>query len=223
MVEDEPSGPTEEKAEEVGPIASAAQQEGQPDAQILTTGTTPEAVAQPVKEDEEPPEPPAELSQDIQAKLKKLGKLESKYSELLKAYRKAHARNAAIEPFEACLRETTPLTTIFEPDAFADYLKQLTTKGDMVMGELKRVSADNDGLRRNLDVANKAKESVELELSQLKAQQADKEAEIPNKGEEPPVAVDVAVKGVDVSPDADVKDGELTNESLKMGELEKYD
>ncbi|KAG9650647.1 hypothetical protein KCV04_g1244, partial [Aureobasidium melanogenum] len=60
---------------------------------------------------------PDELPQDVRQKLRKLEKLESRYTELLRSYRIAHARVTAIEPFEAALRENTPLTSIADPSA----------------------------------------------------------------------------------------------------------
>lgn len=50
----------------------------------------------------------SEISQDVQARLRRLEFLESKYQRLLGSYRTAHARVTTIERFEAALRESTP-------------------------------------------------------------------------------------------------------------------
>ncbi|KAK5003569.1 Golgin imh1, partial [Cryomyces antarcticus] len=99
------------------------------------------------------PEP--ELPTDVRTKLRRLEKLEVKYNGLLRSYRIAHARISAIEPFEASLRENTPLTSINDPGAFVEYLNQINLKSDMVMDELKRVSADRDAYKSKLELAEK--------------------------------------------------------------------
>jgi len=93
---------------------------------------------------EKPPVTLQDLPAEVKARLRKLDKLENKYAELLKAYRAAHARVQTIEPFEATLRENTPLTSIAEPTALTEYLTQLNTKSGMVLDELKRVSGERD-------------------------------------------------------------------------------
>ncbi|KAL8825739.1 MAG: hypothetical protein Q9191_004227 [Dirinaria sp. TL-2023a] len=101
-----------------------------------------------------------ELPTDVRAKLRKLEKLESKYHELLRSYRIAHARVQTIEPFESSLREHTPLISISDPDALVEYLNQLNLKGDMVLDELKRVSNDRDAVKKKLaEAENDAKEA----------------------------------------------------------------
>lgn len=112
----------------------------------------------------------AELGEDTKAKLRRLDKLESKYQELLKAYRKAHARNAAIVPFEASLRENTPLTSISDPGALVEYVSQLNLKGDMVMDELKRVSGEKDMLKLKLDEAKQQTKAALDEVTQLRTE-----------------------------------------------------
>ncbi|KAK4952249.1 Golgin imh1, partial [Elasticomyces elasticus] len=104
----------------------------------------------------------SDLPRDVQLRLRKLEKLEAKYNSLLRSYRIAHARVSAIEPFEASIRENTPLTSISEPGAFVEYLSQINLKGDMVMEELKRVSGERDGLKTKLDEAErKTKEAYD--------------------------------------------------------------
>lgn len=90
--------------------------------------------------------------------------------ELLKAYRRAHARNSLIEPFEARLRETTPLTSISDPAAFVEYVSQLSTKGDMVMGELKKVSGEKDSLKIKLEEAERQAKTAYDEVTKLREQ-----------------------------------------------------
>ncbi|RMZ77497.1 hypothetical protein DV738_g4448, partial [Chaetothyriales sp. CBS 135597] len=113
-------------------------------------------------------QPPAvpELPDDVRARLKKLDRLEPKYGELLKAYRRAHLRVQLIEPFEAVLREHTPLTNISDPSALVEYLSQATAKNKMVLDEFKRVSAERDELRARAQRA-------EDEASQLRSQVAE--------------------------------------------------
>ncbi|KAI9669626.1 MAG: hypothetical protein M1831_007322 [Alyxoria varia] len=126
-------------------------------------GTAEEADATPAE--------PLELPDDVKAKLRRLNKLEEKYQKLLEAYRRAHARTAAIEPFEAKLRESTPFTTINEPGALVEYLSQLSTRGDMAIDEFKKVSGQRDDYRRKLEEAQqRAREAID-EAAQLRQSQ----------------------------------------------------
>jgi chromosome segregation ATPase len=118
-------------------------------------------------QDEEEQPVPA-LPREVQAKLLRLTKLEDKYGQLLRAYKNAHARVQTIGPFEASLRENTPLTTIAEPGALVEYLNQLNLKGDMVMQELKRVTSDNEGNKKKLDGSEKDRADLRAEVKQLK-------------------------------------------------------
>ena len=104
----------------------------------------------------------------MQAKLQRLAKLEDKYGQLLRAYKTAHARVQTIGPFEASLRENTPLTTIAEPGALVEYLNQLNLKGDMVMQELKRVSSENEENKKKLEASEREKIDLQDEVMQLK-------------------------------------------------------
>lgn len=88
---------------------------------------------------------------------------------MLRSYRIAHGRATSIEPFERALRENTPLTTIKDPDALTEYLNQLNLKGDMVMDELKRVSAEKEDFKKKFDAADK-------EITELKEKVATLEA-----------------------------------------------
>ncbi|POS87094.1 hypothetical protein EPUL_001513, partial [Erysiphe pulchra] len=94
---------------------------------------------------------PQRLPQDVRVKLRKLERLETKYQELLRSYRVAHARAMSIEVFEKQLREYTPLSTISDPDAFVEYLNQLKLKSDIVMDEFKRVSSDRDEYKKKFE------------------------------------------------------------------------
>lgn len=110
-----------------------------------------------------------ELPEDVRKKLAKLESLTTKYQDLLRNYRTAHARVSAIEPFEATLREHTPLTSIVDPSALVEFLNQRSVQSEMVMQELKRLSAENrdvvkdrDDLKVKLDEAEKkAKEAFD--------------------------------------------------------------
>ncbi|RMZ91762.1 hypothetical protein DV736_g1006, partial [Chaetothyriales sp. CBS 134916] len=108
----------------------------------------------------------SELPDNVRARLQKLDRLETKYGELLKVYRMAHARVKVIEPFEAVLREHTPLTNISDPSALVEYLCQATAKNNMVLDEFKRVSAERDELKARAQQA-------EDDASQLRAQVVD--------------------------------------------------
>ncbi|KAK8433715.1 leucine zipper protein 1 [Phyllosticta citricarpa] len=111
----------------------------------------------------------AELPMETRMRLRKLEKLEPKYSELLRSYRIAHARVTAIEPFEAALREHTPLTSVNDPGALVEYLDQIKLKGDMVMEELKRLSAERDSLKQNLDDAEKRAAQAQEEIATFRS------------------------------------------------------
>ncbi|MCJ1463187.1 hypothetical protein MMC07_001792 [Pseudocyphellaria aurata] len=111
-----------------------------------------------------------ELPTDVRVKLRKLEKLESKYSELLKFYRRAHAQVLSIEPFEKSLRENTPLTSISDPAALAEYLNQVNLKSDMVLDELKRVSAERDKSKEDLIQANQNTKEAWDEVTNLRKQ-----------------------------------------------------
>ncbi|RDL41458.1 uncharacterized protein BP5553_01437 [Venustampulla echinocandica] len=115
------------------------------------------------------PPKPAGLPAEVRAKLRKLETLESRYKDLLRSYRIAHSRAISIEPFEKALKENTPLATIADPDALIEYVNQLNLKGDMVMDELKRVSADRDDYKKKLDESEKKALSAQNELEALKS------------------------------------------------------
>ncbi|PFH56053.1 hypothetical protein XA68_17140 [Ophiocordyceps unilateralis] len=125
------------------------------------------------------------LTPDIKQRLRKLEKLEATYPELLRSYRVAHKRATAIEPFEKALRDNSPLVSISDPEALIEYLNQLNLRGDMVMQELKRVTADRDELKRKQQEAQvesteeaKGAEEDEDDVPQLKADLAAKTAEM---------------------------------------------
>ena len=118
-----------------------------------------------------PTEHGGEMSTEVRVKLRKLERLESKYQELLKAYRIAHAKVQTIEPFEASLRENTPLTSINDPGALLEYLNQITLKSDLVLDELKRVAAERDEYRKKLDESEKEAQALKGEVSSLKQQE----------------------------------------------------
>ncbi|KAL8741876.1 MAG: hypothetical protein Q9190_005569 [Brigantiaea leucoxantha] len=112
------------------------------------------------------PPTPSELPMDVRSKLRKLEKLESRYHG--KSYRIAHSRVVAIEPFEATLRENTPLTSINDPAALVEYLNQLNLKGDMVVDELKRVSSDRDSIQQRLSEAERNAREAWDEVTNLR-------------------------------------------------------
>ncbi|KAH8660725.1 hypothetical protein BGZ60DRAFT_111950 [Tricladium varicosporioides] len=111
----------------------------------------------------------AELPADVRTKLRKLELLSSKYQDLLRSYRIAHARAISIEPFEKALKEHTPLATISDPDAMVEYLNQLNLKGDMVMDELKRVSAEKDDYKKKFEESEKQAATLREQLESAKS------------------------------------------------------
>lgn len=104
-------------------------------------------------------------------------------TDLLRNYRAAHARVTSIEPFEATLREHTPLTSIADSAALVEFLSQRSLQSEMVLEELKRVSAENkevvkerDELKVKLSDAEKhAKEAFD-EAAGLREQRRETEA-----------------------------------------------
>ncbi|EXJ55812.1 hypothetical protein A1O7_08742 [Cladophialophora yegresii CBS 114405] len=116
---------------------------------------------------------PQDLPTDVRVRLRKLDRMESKYADLLKAYRVAHARVQAVESFEASLRENTPLTSINDPNALVEYLNQINLKTDMVVDELKRVTADRDDYKKKFQASEEeAKRLVEEVAEQKKKLEA---------------------------------------------------
>ncbi|KAK4619991.1 Autophagy-related protein 23 [Fulvia fulva] len=120
------------------------------DAETVSTTTTlvPGAKGKERATDAEPTLPPTEiqLPQEVQEKLLKLEQLTSRYQDLLRNYRTAHAHVAAIEPFEATLREHTPLTSL-DSAALVEYLNQQNRQSEMIKDELKRVTGEQTDLR----------------------------------------------------------------------------
>lgn len=88
--------------------------------------------------------------------------------ELLRSYRIAHARVLSIEPFETSLRESTPLTSISDPEALVEYLNQLNLKGDMVLDELKRVSSGRDDFKTKFEEAERSLKEALEEVAKLR-------------------------------------------------------
>ncbi|TQS35720.1 hypothetical protein Golomagni_03850 [Golovinomyces magnicellulatus] len=118
------------------------------------------------------------LSTEVRAKLRKLERLETKYQELLRSYRVAHARAISIEVFEKQLKEYTPLSTISDPDAFVEYLNQLKLKSDIIIDEFKRVSAERDEYKKKYDESLINESNLDQELAALKSSTAVARAEL---------------------------------------------
>ncbi|KAJ9602827.1 Golgin imh1 [Cladophialophora chaetospira] len=116
---------------------------------------------------------PQDLPTDVRVKLRKLERMESKYADLLKAYRTAHARIQTVESFEASLRENTPLTSINDPNALVEYLNQINLKSDMVVDELKRVTADRDKHKKKFQAKEEEAQKLVEEVAELKNKQAE--------------------------------------------------
>ncbi|CCU76583.1 vesicular transport protein [Blumeria hordei DH14] len=155
--------------------------------------------------------PNPEITPTVRMKLRKLERLETRYQELLRSYRVAHARAISIESFEKQLRENTPLSTISDPDALGEYLNQLNLKGEILMEELKRVTTDRDEFKNKVatlehEVLTSKKELVAE--NQNSAQEESEMNEIPRTGvvtliesDKPSVSTDVTV----FSPSGQVK------------------
>lgn len=138
-------------------------------------------------------------------KLRKLERMETRYAELLKAYRSAHARIQAVEAFESTLRENTPLTSVNDADAFVEYLSQINLKSDMVLDELKRVTTDRDDMKKKLQASEDGAAKLRDEVAALK------EKSVPvvqaDPASEPAQAVSISDSAVVASTDTDsVKD-----------------
>lgn len=115
----------------------------------------------------------------------------------MRNYRTAHARVAQIEPFEATLREHTPLVGIGDPGALAEFLNQRGLQGDMVLEELKRVTGDykemlheRDGLRMKLQEAEKQATDAFDEAAGLKKERDEQRARADEGAAEPKVRSD---------------------------------
>ena len=94
----------------------------------------------------------------------------------------AHSRVLSIEPFEAALRENTPLTSIGEPKAFTEYLNQTALKSDMVMEELKRVTGEREDYKKKMEEAQKTTKEALDEVTGLKKEKQEKPEAGANKG-----------------------------------------
>ncbi|KAJ6262889.1 hypothetical protein Dda_1446 [Drechslerella dactyloides] len=139
----------------------------------------------------------AELPSEIRLKLRKLEKIESKYSELLRSYRITHAKVQQIDPFEKVLRETTPCTSIGDPAAFTEYLNNLSLRSDMTMEEFKRVSQELGETKKELAKYKKESEDRGKEIATLKDRVVELEAKSPTNGVAPrPPALVSPINGV---------------------------
>ncbi|CRG88635.1 Golgin IMH1 [Talaromyces islandicus] len=162
-----------------GPSRSATPRQEAPSTQDPPPSEETESEKQPADsadketapEGEPKPAPTPELPADVRAKLRRLDKIDSKYHDLLKAYKIAHSRVLLIEPFEAALKENTPLTSISDPKALMEYLNQISLKNDMIVDELKRVTADRDNLKKKVDEAEKSAKDAWDEVTNLKKNQ----------------------------------------------------
>ncbi|KAL4977685.1 hypothetical protein BDW66DRAFT_32056 [Aspergillus desertorum] len=88
--------------------------------------------------------------------------------ELLKAYRAAHSRVLSIEPFEAALRENTPLASIADPKALTEYFNQISLKGELIAEELKRVTTERDDFKNKWEETVKSEKAARDELDGFK-------------------------------------------------------
>ena len=124
------------------------------------------------------PEDELELPTAVRVRLRRLEKLETRYHELLRSYRVAHARTLDVAAFEASLRENTPLTSISDPGALTEYLNQTKLKGDMVLDELKRVSSERDNFQtQSREAQEKTREAYE-EVADLQRKQTNADSSV---------------------------------------------
>jgi len=153
---------------EVTPAADTEKQDASTAASIAISTPDGARTSEQVKEKEKERLGDQEiLSEDVRKKLAKLELLTSKYQDLLRNYRTAHARVSTIEPFEAALREHTSLASISDPAALVEFLNQRNVQGEMLREELRRVS---EGQREVV------KERDELKIRLAEAESRAKEA-----------------------------------------------
>lgn len=130
-----------------------------------------------------------DLPKDVRSKLQKLDKIEGRYNgifshpctwygwyllssvDLLRSYRIAHSRVAAIDQFEMSLREHTPLTSINDPAALVEYLNQINVRSDMVLNELKRVTSERDSLKKMTEEAEQRAKQAWNRVSKLETKE----------------------------------------------------
>ena len=159
---------------------------------------------------------PQDLPTEVRVKLRKLERMESKYADLLRAYRTAHARIQTVESFEAALRENTPLTSINDPNALVEYLNQITLKSDMVLDELKRVSADRDDYNAKFQASEEKAKTLIDEVAELRKKETETE---PATSQNPPeVAKRLSIGSPQVplpGDNASVKDLSIESEHAK--------
>lgn len=115
--------------------------------------------------------------------------METRYGELLKAYRSAHARIQAVDSFESALRENTPLTSVNDADAFVEYLSQINVKGDMVRDELKRVTTERDDMKKKLQASEDVVITLRDEITELKDRPVPVREAEPSSDVEQPVPI----------------------------------
>ncbi|KAF2964233.1 hypothetical protein GQX73_g9343 [Xylaria multiplex] len=131
------------------------------------------------------PSTPSTLSPHVEARLKRLDRLELSYRELLRSYRLAHSRAVAADRFDRILRENTPLDSIKNPDGFESYITELNEKNTKVVEELRRVLADNDDYKKKCEKSDKELAALKDELVTLKAAaEANRIANQPDKTED---------------------------------------
>lgn len=141
--------------------------------------------------------------------------METRYGELLKAYRSAHARIQAVDSFESALRENTPLTSVNDADAFVEYLSQINVKGDMVRDELKRVTTERDDIKKKLQASEDVAATLRDEITELKDKPAPvREVEPSSDVEQPvPISQSLTVAPTDANSIKDNTDAEAMAKS----------
>lgn len=158
--------------------------------------------------------PEEELPELVQKKLAHLEKLTARYqgmvtskplhrdwhllfysqnltcTDLLRNYRTAHARVSMIDPFEAALREHTPLTSIGDPGTLVEWLNQRSMQSDMVLQELKKIAGEKneaekerDELKTKLEDAEKKVKDAFDEAAGLRKERDEAKAESAKHGD----------------------------------------
>lgn len=107
--------------------------------------------------------PSMTTSPDLQKRLNKLSKYETKYPELLKAYRALQAQDSNVKVFEKVLSDLTPATSVLDVEAFQQWANNFTLKAEMSMAELRRVSKEMESLQADVKSEREKYESESSE------------------------------------------------------------
>ncbi|KAJ3561787.1 hypothetical protein NPX13_g8809 [Xylaria arbuscula] len=105
----------------------------------------------------------SKLPPDVIKRLRKLDKIESQYTSLMRSYKIAHTRVSFIDDFEKALREHTQCSSIRDTEDFVQYVKTTKEKIDLSNEERRRISEEKQTL-------NEKHKELEEKLPKLEAQ-----------------------------------------------------